>query len=135
MARKRRSETAEARRFAVALAVLLAAVAAYGWWRHHPLRVAVSMAAAAAVALCAAALPALWVRAFRLGMKLAEGLSWVTTRVVLSLFFYLVLTPVGIVFRIARRDPLDLAWKDGKPTYWIDRGEEEATVERYERMF
>ena len=28
-----------------------------------------------------------------------------------------------------------LAWKDGKPTYWIDRAETENTLERYSKQF
>jgi hypothetical protein len=57
------------------------------------------------------------------------------TRVVLAIFFYLVLTPVGSVMRLFGRAPLDLAWKDGKPTYWIDRPETENTLERYSKQF
>jgi hypothetical protein len=37
--------------------------------------------------------------------------------------------------RIFGKRPLDLAWKDGKATYWIDKQPGEYTVERYERLF
>jgi hypothetical protein len=87
------------------------------------------------VVACAFALIPVWLRLFRLWMKLADGLSWVTTRLILALFFYVVMTPYGLLSRWLREDPLDLAWKDGRPSYWIDVPEGERTPERYENMF
>jgi hypothetical protein len=55
--------------------------------------------------------------------------------VLLGLFFYLVLTPVGLAMRLLGRAPLDLAWKDGRPTYWIDKPDAEYTVERYSKQY
>jgi len=39
-------------------------------------------------------------------MLLAEGLSFVTTRLILGLVFFLVVTPIGIVKRMMGWDPL-----------------------------
>jgi hypothetical protein len=135
MPRKKRSESTEARRFGVILTVVLLALAGFSFWRDHPVRAAIVASAAGAVVLCTFAIFPLWLKAFRLWMKLAELLSWVMTRVLLSLFFFLILTPVGLVMRLSGKRPLDLAWKDGKPTYWIDKPEGEYTVERYEKQF
>ena len=40
-------------------------------------------------------------------MKLANGLSFVSTRVILALVFFLVITPLGVVKRLTGWDPLD----------------------------
>src|SRR6185503_10451427 len=77
----------------------------------------------------------LWMVLFRQWMKLAGVLSWVMTRVILSIFFYAVLTPVGALMRLLRKTPLDLAWKDGKDTYWIDKAEGETGIARYEKGY
>lgn len=135
MPRKKRSESTEARRFGVILTFLLLALAGFSFWRDHPVRAAIVASAAGAVLLCTFALFPLWLKAFRVWMKLAEVLSWVMTRVLLSIFFFLVLTPTGLVMRLFGKRPLDLTWKDGKPTYWIDKPEGEYTVERYEKQF
>jgi hypothetical protein len=135
MARKKRTEAGEARRFGVILAVLLLAVAAFSFWRDHPIRATILVSAAVAAATCTFAAFPIWLRVFRLWMKLAEALSWVMTRVLLSVFFYLVLTPVGLIMRLLGKAPLDLAWKDGKPSYWIDKQDVEYTVERYSKQF
>lgn len=38
--------------------------------------------------------------------KLAEGLGWFNSRVLLSLVFYLIVTPVAVLFRLFGNDPL-----------------------------
>jgi len=135
MPRKKRSETTEARRFGVILTVILLALAGFSFWREHPVRAAIVASAAGAVLLCTFAFFPLWLKAFRVWMKFAEVLSWVMTRVLLTIFFFLILTPVGLVMRLLGKAPLDLAWKDGKPTYWVDKPEVEYSVERYEKQF
>jgi len=135
MARKKRSERSEARRFAVILCGLLGLLGAGSWWRGHLLRAEVLWSAGAVVVVCAFAMFPLWLRLFRLWMKFAEGLSWLSTRLILALFFYLVMTPYGLLSRWLRKDPLELAWKDGRRSYWIDAPDVERSVERYEKMF
>ena len=78
---------------------------------------------------------AAWMALFGLWMKLAEGLGWVMTRVILSVFYFTILTPVGLVMRAAGKRPLDVAWKDGKSSYWIEKESSERSTERYSKMF
>lgn len=40
--------------------------------------------------------------------KLAEGLGWFNSRVLLSLVYYLIVTPIGLLFRLFGNDPLKL---------------------------
>lgn len=42
----------------------------------------------------------------RLWMKLAEGLSYVSSRIILAIIFFLVLTPIGLIKRATGWDPL-----------------------------
>ena len=135
MARKKRSETREARRFGVILTFLFLAIASFSFWREHPVRAVVLASASVLVLACTFVAFPLWLRLFRLWMKLAEALSWVMTRVLLSVFFYVVLTPIALLMRLLGKAPLDLAWKDGKTTYWIDKEEVEYSTERYSKQF
>ena len=43
--------------------------------------------------------------------------GWVVSEVILRVVFYLVLTPLGVIFRITGRDPLQLKRHTGS-TYW-----------------
>ncbi|SMO46062.1 hypothetical protein SAMN06265219_102270 [Gracilimonas mengyeensis] len=44
--------------------------------------------------------------------KLAEGLGWLNARILLSVVYYLIVTPVAFLFRLFGNDPLLL--KDNK---------------------
>ena len=68
-------------------------------------------------------------------MKLAEILSFVMTRVLLSVFYFGFLTPIGFVMKLFREDPLDRNWKKRKPSYWIDKEPVTYSLERYEKQF
>ncbi|MCZ7582002.1 MAG: SxtJ family membrane protein [Deltaproteobacteria bacterium] len=68
------------------------------------------------------------------GMFFADKMSWVVTRVVLTIFYVLVFIPYGLVFRILRKDLLDRYPKPEMPTYWIKR-EKKFDAARCERMF
>ncbi len=135
MARKIRSERRQASVFGLVLAGILLVLAALSWYRGHPVRAKVLAPLALLPGLLPFVASRAWLAAFRVWMRFAEALSWVSTRLILAVFFYLFLTPYGLLSRLFRKDPLDTAWKDGKPTYWRDKAPEECTLERYERMF
>ena len=40
--------------------------------------------------------------------KFAEALGWFNSRVLLSLVFYIILTPIAVAYRLAGNDPLQL---------------------------
>ena len=51
-------------------------------------------------------------------MKLAFVLSWVNTRVILFIIFYLIITPISLIMKLFRMDPLDLRIDRYKQSYW-----------------
>lgn len=68
-------------------------------------------------------------------MKLAGVLGWINTRILLSLFFYLVLTPIGLIMRLFGKDLLDRALEKEKVSYWSKREEKDSDPTYYERQF
>lgn len=54
-------------------------------------------------------------------MTFAQYLGWFMTRVILSIFFYLVITPVGLLMRAFGKDLLDMKIDKSAPTYWKKR--------------
>lgn len=129
------SEKKEARRFALILAAILGLLGLLALWKHHSSRAQACLAAAMlAPVLAYLAYPA-WIRFFRAWTKFAEVLGWVMTRIILTLFFYALLTPYGLVARLFRKDPLDLSWKRRKPGYWIEKPMAAPERERYERQY
>ncbi len=68
-------------------------------------------------------------------MAFAFALGWVNTRLLLGLFYYLVVTPIGVVLRLTGKDLLGRKIDRGAESYWIERKEEVRDMKRYERMF
>ena len=61
-------------------------------------------------------------------------LGWVMTRVILSLLFYFIITPIGILSRIFGKDFLALNMPD-KDSYWDYRSREIEMNQDYEKQF
>ena len=71
---------------------------------------------------------------YRAWMLVAEGISWVLLRVILGVFFYLVLSPVGFLMRAFGRDILDEKIDREALSYWKKKISK-STQEQYERLF
>ena len=71
---------------------------------------------------------------YRFWMLMAEGISWVLLRLILGVFYYLILSPVGFAMRLFGRDVLDEKIDHEASSYWKKRGEKPAR-EQYERLF
>ena len=72
---------------------------------------------------------------YRGWMRLAGILSWVNTRIMLGVVYYCVLTPVSIVMRFFRIDPLESAFSKHKASYWIDRPKKTFNKSDYEHLY
>ncbi|MEQ1878928.1 MAG: hypothetical protein ABL958_19975 [Bdellovibrionia bacterium] len=68
---------------------------------------------------------------FRLWQKLGLLIGAVTAPILHSIFFFGLITPIGLVFRAIRRDRLALK-KQTSESYWIDLPERNSG---YERLF
>jgi hypothetical protein len=54
-----------------------------------------------------------------LWMKFARIMGIITTSIILSIAYYFVVTPIGIVMRIAGRDPLRRRFARRAKSYWM----------------
>lgn len=72
---------------------------------------------------------------YRGWMVFAFVLGWINTRVILGLFFYLILTPIGLVMRLFGRDPMHRKLDRSASTYWVRRPAGETDRNRYENLF
>ncbi|HUV40004.1 MAG TPA: SxtJ family membrane protein [Planctomycetota bacterium] len=110
----------ECRRFGVAALVastLLAAVLV--WWRDVSLAWAGVLVAAGVLVFALALISEKLVRPVYVGLTLVTlPLGLVLSFVVLVVFFYGVLTPIGLVMRLFGRDPLRRRWDPDADTYW-----------------
>lgn len=104
--------------FALVVSGALLVIAAYQRWRGASPTVVLTLVILAAVlALLSAIAPSLLKPVYRVWMWIGEGLGWINTRILLTLVFFLVVTPIGIVMRLFGRSPIATAQRD---SYWQD---------------
>jgi hypothetical protein len=78
-------------------------------------------AIAAVFALLALLKPALLARLNRLWIQLGVALGKVAAPLALAVLFYAVVAPVGVLMRLAGKDPLRLKRDAGASSHWIAR--------------
>lgn len=101
-----------------------------GWW-HIVLPVWAIVAAVSAIGL-------IWPRLARpvfLGWMIAAfPIGWTVSHLLLAGVYYLLITPLGLVMRLAGRDKLQLRFDKDATTYWTPRPPA-PPVSRYFRQF
>jgi len=65
--------------------------------------------------------PAILGRLNRLWMRLGLLLGKVVSPIALGILFYCVVAPIGLIVRLAGKDPLRLKLDSGATSYWIPR--------------
>jgi polyferredoxin len=71
----------------------------------------------------------------KIWMTFAILLGWVMTRVILAILFYLAITPIGFIARLARKDFLDLKIDKSRESYWVKRERKNLKSIDYDRQF
>ena len=68
-------------------------------------------------------------------MTFAAILGWFMTKMILSLFFYIIITPIGLLLKILGKDLLHLKEQENKKSYWNIRNSEDEKNQNYEKQF
>jgi saxitoxin biosynthesis operon SxtJ-like protein len=80
----------------------------------------------------------LWPRSLvlpnRAWMALATVLSYISTRIILAIVFFLILTPMGLIKRAMGWDPLNRRAQK-EPSYWHPYPERQRDPRHYEKMY
>ena len=136
-----RPEDRKLRQFAVACAGALGMIGLLACWRQGVLggaglRMAtiVLWALGAAVGLVGVILPGAIKPIYLAGMCVALPAGWVVSHLVLAGIYFLVFTPVALVFRLIGRDLMCRRLDRSIESYWVERAAA-PSAKRYFRQF
>ena len=117
---KLKDEPKEWRKSALLAVLGLAILISVLRWRHLLANTAwlAVLAACALAAICALLQPRWFGGYHRFSMRLGFALSQFIGRVMLAFFFIFILTPVGLILRLAGKDPLLLKHSRDMKSYW-----------------
>jgi hypothetical protein len=125
---------AQARKSALLVAAVLLGIAAWNLYRGRTTVLLIFGALGAALVVAGLLVPPA-ARAFHTAwMRFAVLLGHVNSRVILTLVYYLGVTPYGVVTRLVGRDPLRRRGKQSE-SYWVGRKATRQTREQFERLF
>jgi hypothetical protein len=125
---------AQARKTAFIVGGVLLLLAAWNFYRGRMMALYVLGGIACALFLVGLLLPSLARQFHILWMRLAVALGYINSRILLSLMFYGVFTPYGLLMRLFGRDPLHRR-EARRVSYWIPRKVTRQAKEQFERLF
>lgn len=68
-------------------------------------------------------------------IKFALALNWVMTHVLLTVVYWLIITPMGLGMRLFSDDPLKRAWLPKTDSYWEMPEEQPTDLEQWRNQF
>ena len=106
------------RSFGLSVGAVLLAIAGFAIWRGRTTAAEWLGVVGAILFVLGAVAPALLYYPSKAWWRLAMALGWINARVILSIAFVVVLTPISLVWRLIGRDPLQrkrAGWKGWTP--------------------
>jgi multisubunit Na+/H+ antiporter MnhG subunit len=127
-------ERTQSRKTTLVVAAVLGLLAAWNVYRGRMIRAEIMGAVAAVLAVTGFFLPELAVRFHRGWMKLGGALGYVNSRILLTIVYFLVITPFGWIRKLMGSDPL-LRRQTREDGYWHRRPIQRQAKEQFERAF
>lgn len=129
-----KSEKSDLRKFGISVGIILMLIAGFLFWKEKE---SFQILLTIGVVLCifGVAIPAVLKPIYWIWMILATILGWIMTRVILSLLFYVILTPIGLIARFLGKQFIELRWDKTYSTYWNYRNKDEFEKEKYAKQF
>ena len=131
--KKLKTDARALRQFAFLVGGIFAVLGFWSWWKEAHLYPAF-LTAAAFLGVPGILFPAVLKPVYLAWMGLALILGAVMSRVILTVTYFIVLTPIALVMRLGGHRFLDLKYPDPAASYWIKRKEPQ-TNESYEKQF
>jgi len=110
----------ELRKFGLLVGGVFVVLGVLMWLRHKP-HFAWCLTPGCVLFVLGAAVPKILKPIYIVWMSVAIALGFIVSNVLLTLFFFFVITPVGLVARMAGKDFLSLKLSPSATTYWLPR--------------
>ena len=128
-----KSEKSDLRNFRITVSIILLVINGFLFWKEISFQI--FLAIGIILFLIAISIPAVLKPVYWIWMIFATILGWIMTRIILSILFYVILTPIGLIPRLFGKQFLELKWNRTNRTYWNYRSGDVIEKEKYEQQF
>lgn len=122
------------RRFGFTIGMAALAFGSFLLWRHNRGSGWPLLSLGALLLITAGFVPAMLSWVHRPWMMLALALGWCVTRILLTIIFFLVVTPIGLFQKLCGKRPLEIGFRSGAASYWHPRTDRPVPAD-YEKQF
>ena len=132
---KKGPDRKELRTFGISLGVVCLIWAGILWWRGHTGAIPYLIGASPVLILLGLVAPIALYPLHRVWMPVAKGIARALTWLLLTLAYYLVFTPFGIVMRMFGRDALHRKLEPASESYWEKREDGSFDPDRLSKQY
>ena len=131
-----KSERSDARKFGIVLAAILLIIGTLHLHKGHLVTFGWLSAASAISFIYSVFFTRQFIPAYHGLTKVLHAIGWFNSRLILSVIFFLVITPMALVMKLFGKDTLDKKIKKTSQTYWVKKQAHAAgSVEQYEKQY
>jgi hypothetical protein len=124
----------QARKTSLVVAGVLLLISVWGLYRERFVLTSILGGIAVCLIVIGFYVPSLSKRFHVVWMTIAFALGWVNSRILLTILFFTIFVPYGLLSRLFRRDPLDRRGA-ARESYWVTRKNFRQEKEGFERLF
>ena len=129
-----KSKKIDIRKFGITIGIILMIIAGFLFWKEKE-SYQIFLTVGTILFMLGILVPAILKPIYWIWMIFATILGWIMTRVILSLLFYIIVTPIGLIPRFFGKQFLELKWDKSKESYWNYRTIKHLKMEDYEKQF
>ena len=129
-----KSEKSDLRNFGIIVGIILLVISGFLFWKEKE-SFQIFLAIGITLFLIAIVIPSVFKPVYWIWLIFGIILGWFMTHVILSLLFYIIITPIGLTLRLFGKQFLELRWDKSKESYWNFRTNEHLKKENYEKQF
>jgi hypothetical protein len=122
------------RNFGITIGVFLMVIAGFLFWKGRE-SYTILLISGLALSVLGLVIPIILKPIYWIWMVFAAILGWIMTRVILSVLFYVVITPIGVFSRLSGNQFIELKWDKSKDSYWNTRTTKQQNNEHYGSQF
>ena len=129
-----KSEKGDLRKFGITVGILLIIITGFLLWKEKE-SFQIFLTIGTILIVFGTIIPFTLKPIYWVWMIIATILGWVMTRVILSILFYIIITPIGLIGRLLGKQFIELQWNNESSTYWNCRSGDTFEKEKYEKQF